>query len=889
MKRLGYKKMAAVLTAFSLLMAVLPGFGEISFAEGKKERLSGSENRASVSDDVNSTSENGGSVSDDLGGISDNEKSLPKDSSSDDMDEWTVLMYMCGTDLETKSEAASENLREIAETWPEDAVNVLIQTGGTREWHAGDLGIDIDPGKTQRYSYDEEGFSLVDEVPLENMASPETLSEFITWGTRHYPAKKYMLLLWDHGGGSVGGLIVDEIHNNAMMTVYDVEKALDKAGTDFEVITVDCCLMASLEMAGAVKEHCRYMVASEEEVPGYGCAYNEWLQYLYDIPECDGKEFGTQICDSIQQKYVELGDDMSAGVLTFSVIDLGEIEGVERAFDDFFTEIGKMTKDPVEYSNYMYCSRLAEEYGEGDFGMVDLIDLADKARENDILEDEAARLRSAVGRAVVYNVKGNGRSYSHGLSYYDGTKADPSTLDTYLRLAGSMPYLAYLDAVHMDWRAPDWVYEDIEPIGDITYDDYGVDTEVAIGDDGELELIVNEGMMTILSVDYRLYRENEDGGWDLLGTGEHVGAEHLEEGIFTADFSGTWPAIGDEFCSMEIDDETEAYVRYRTPVLVEKVDEDNPESAEMEGELLNLASALIKGDPEKEEDPGEYYEIYGFMKDRIYIENTRLPGRGTYSLGTMDDAEIRLLYPAQDPITGAEIYTKGGSLTVSRNLMMEEKELPAGEYGYSFVVTDVMGNQIETEMAYLSWDGEYVEYTLPGEEEPEEDEESVSDNEAEPEEDGSVSDNDTGKDRKRSVSGNDTDAEKKGPVSDNDTDVKKKGSVSENDTDKKDKRSVSDNREDKKEKRSASENKADRKKDGSDTEEKDDPGTEDRSDKKDIKKTGSKKKAAETASALTAELPRIEDTILITQPYGNDFDYASYYRAYAEAWKEFNP
>ncbi len=869
MKRLGYRKFTAVLLAFSLLMAVMPAFGEISFAEGKKESVS--ENDKSISDDRGSASGNDERVSGD---------SIPY---GKDMDEWTVLIYMCGTDLETESQAATENLQEIADTYPKDSVNVLIQTGGARKWHTEELGIEIDPKKTQRYAYDEEGFSLVDELPLENMANPETLREFITWGTEAYPAKKYMLLLWDHGGGSVEGLIMDELHNQAMMTVNDVENALDKAGKDFEVITLDCCLMASLEMAGALKEHCRYMVASEEEVPGYGCAYNEWLQYLYDIPECDGKEFGRQIGDSVQQKYVELGEDMSASLLTFSVVDLRQIDGVERAFDDFFTEIGKMTKDPIEYSDYMYCSQFAEEYGEGVLGMVDITDLADKARKNDILEDEAARLRSAVGKAVLYNVKGNGRSYSHGLSYFDGTKASPSTLNTYVRLARSMPYLAYLDAVHMDWRAPDWVYEDVEPIGDITYDDYGVDTEVSVSDEGDLELVVNDGMLTILSVDYRLYRENEDGSWESLGTGEHVGTDHLDEGIFTAEFKGMWPAIGDEFCCMEMDDETDAYVRYRTPVLVEEVDAGNPDSEDMEGSVLLLTSAFIKGDTEDEYDDGGYYEVYGFMKDRIYIENTELPGRGTYSLGTMDDALIRFLYPSEDILTGADIYNRGGTLTVSHNLIMEEKELPPGEYGYSFLVTDVMGNQTETEMAYLSWDGESAWFELPEEEGPDEDEGSVSDNETEPGDEESVSDNEARPEDEESVSDNEARPED-GSVSDNENDKGKKSAASDKSSDRKKNGSASDNRSDDKKGRGVSENKNENRK----------PASKNKSEKtgaggnkSPVKTAEVKTSKAGTPEDISAKIPHIEDTILITHPYGEDFDYASYYRAYAEAWKEF--
>ena len=58
--------------------------------------------------------------------------------------EWNVLIYMCGTDLESQYSAASRNLAEIATTTSNDNVNKLIETGGAKEWHSQDLlGIQV--------------------------------------------------------------------------------------------------------------------------------------------------------------------------------------------------------------------------------------------------------------------------------------------------------------------------------------------------------------------------------------------------------------------------------------------------------------------------------------------------------------------------------------------------------------------------------------------------------------------------------------------------------------------------------------------------------------------------------------------------------------------------
>lgn len=160
-------------------------------------------------------------------------------------DEWTVMIYLCGTDLESgQFQCATHNLQQIAETIPSDSVNVVIETGGTKEWHAEEtVGIKIANDKLQRWTWGPEGFTLVEELPEACMSHAETLSEFIRWSTEKYPAKKHMLLLWDHGGGSNSGLICDENYGMTIMPVYSLERALKEGGTHFDLFLTDTCLM----------------------------------------------------------------------------------------------------------------------------------------------------------------------------------------------------------------------------------------------------------------------------------------------------------------------------------------------------------------------------------------------------------------------------------------------------------------------------------------------------------------------------------------------------------------------------------------------------------------------------------------------------------------------
>jgi hypothetical protein len=219
--------------------------------------------------------------------------------------EWNVLFYLCGTDLESEGGAATQNLNAIAASVPNGNVNFLVETGGAKQWDPEEkLGFEIANDRLQRWYYGDDGFVLVDEAEDASMSDGRTLSDFIRWGTENYSAKKNMLILWDHGGGSSKGLIVDENYDAPTMPVYMVEEALREGGTHFDLLMADMCLMASLEMCQAVAPCADYLVASEEIMSNDGTDYERWVQYLYDRPECSPVQLGKRICDYTQQYYM---------------------------------------------------------------------------------------------------------------------------------------------------------------------------------------------------------------------------------------------------------------------------------------------------------------------------------------------------------------------------------------------------------------------------------------------------------------------------------------------------------------------------------------------------------------------------------------------------------
>lgn len=104
----------------------------------------------------------------------------------------TLMIYMCGTNLESEHGAASKDLDEILKSDVNtDRVNVIIMTGGTKNW-----------GKS--FNLDEEtsiariknGQLITKKLGTQmNMGEPETLRYFIEYATESYPAEQYALIL----------------------------------------------------------------------------------------------------------------------------------------------------------------------------------------------------------------------------------------------------------------------------------------------------------------------------------------------------------------------------------------------------------------------------------------------------------------------------------------------------------------------------------------------------------------------------------------------------------------------------------------------------------------------------------------------------------------------
>ena len=326
---------------------------------------------------------------------------------------YTVFLLINGTDLETYNGCAAEDIDEmLSSEFDPDVVNVLLMTGGTAKWHNDDI-----PVYTCISRIDGAGLTELASMGEASVVDYKTVSQFIDYGIKNFPAEKYGFVFWNHGGGTVGGYGVDELNDYAGMSAQEIGYAFANskaAKNHFEFIGFDCCLMATAEIALHISHYADYMIASEELEPGYGWDY-KWLKGLSDNPITNGVEIGKVIVDSFVESYAETGWDA-----TLSVIDLKKLTPL---FADL-NVLSKSAENEIDTGGFSFISKARK--GTKSFAVYtpeadsyDLIDIKHFAKQLEhMFPDEAAALITAAENAVAYYRNTGSVSNAYGISTY---------------------------------------------------------------------------------------------------------------------------------------------------------------------------------------------------------------------------------------------------------------------------------------------------------------------------------------------------------------------------------------------------------------------------------------------------------------------------------------
>lgn len=389
--------------------------------------------------------------------------------------DWTVMIYMnADNNLEPYALMDFEEMARVGST---DKVNIVVQFDRIDGWTS-DMG---NWSQTLRFRVEKAMHPLperaLQDLGEQDMGKGEVLGNFVTWAKDRYPAKRYMLDIWDHGQGwrfanlisllrdnetlaEVASERRDEIKVAELMTIKEKTRdfstvasiapdsatestlrsisnddtsasklynremqetlqnvlGIDQGGEKLQVLGFDACLMGMVETAFAMRNVARVMVASEELEPGDGWDYSLWLRSLTDKPEMDEFELGRALVLAYEKTY-----EAKAGDTTLSAVDLSKVEGLATSIDELAETLTLRLAVESELQNILRARQVSLPYapGRGLHG-IDLGRFCEKIlafSTDSVLRERADDTRSTLAALILQNYAGKTRKPTYEFSY----------------------------------------------------------------------------------------------------------------------------------------------------------------------------------------------------------------------------------------------------------------------------------------------------------------------------------------------------------------------------------------------------------------------------------------------------------------------------------------
>jgi hypothetical protein len=353
-------------------------------------------------------------------------------------------IYMIGSDLEddmnprnkvadelekggiSKVGAGSDDLREIIEGYrslseaQKAQVDIVVAFGGARK--QGWKGIKYADIRTILEDAGDDYFGNLPQYlhndPNANMGDPTVFADFVRRVKERAAANgagRTVVDLWNHGTAYLG-MGPDKNPNGGMLRLPAITEGFRSNAFKADIIGFDACLMANLEVAGAVRSAASLMVASEELEPGHGWDYTPIVRAMGAATAAT-----TELAKGIVDSFLDSPRHRSTNGRTLSVIDLGKVDAVLQAVDALSDVMaGNLSS---AYAPVLQALGSSQVYGKGSkTGVEYSVDLRhfgqQVAKRQSALGAQAGQVAQAVSQAVLYAREDGTKPNSSGLSIY---------------------------------------------------------------------------------------------------------------------------------------------------------------------------------------------------------------------------------------------------------------------------------------------------------------------------------------------------------------------------------------------------------------------------------------------------------------------------------------
>ena len=354
---------------------------------------------------------------------------VPADTSG--LPEWTIIHYSDADD-DILEEDMWFDINEMEVVGSSPQMNIVVQIDRAEGAFNGD-GDWTDARRllvAQDADLEHITSPIVESLGEVDMGNPQTLLDFITWTIQKYPAKKYALILSDHGGGWTGGF--SDLQAGSQLSMPQIVGAVEQAqlqmgGQKFEIIGFDACLMGMIEVYGSFYPYSNYMVASEEVIPATGWSYAAWLGQLAQNPAMSGREATQAIVSTyiVQDTYFTRASSSDVAEVeadtTLSAVESARVPEVIGAMNQFISVMASIDQTYVaqarEYTRSYY-SIFGEDSPSPYIDLGNFADILANESGDPAVAQAAAQLKLAISLAVISEKHGQRMTGSNGMSFH---------------------------------------------------------------------------------------------------------------------------------------------------------------------------------------------------------------------------------------------------------------------------------------------------------------------------------------------------------------------------------------------------------------------------------------------------------------------------------------
>jgi hypothetical protein len=188
---------------------------------------------------------------------------------------------------------------------------------------------------------------FVKNLPDLNAASEDVLQDFLRFGHKQCPARRYLIYFFGHAFGPMGLFFDSETRSRPpnALRLNDLADAIERNQGHASIVLFRDCFMCTLETAFQLKSCADFVLASQAEAPIAGVwPWNRFMASLVDGQSSldIGMELGRRLADFLKQD----GNRGPFADVPYSLLDLSVSRGLVEPLKELVSALDSARTEP---------------------------------------------------------------------------------------------------------------------------------------------------------------------------------------------------------------------------------------------------------------------------------------------------------------------------------------------------------------------------------------------------------------------------------------------------------------------------------------------------------------------------------------------------------------